>query len=107
MLSMMRAGRKTQKKAFAQRSLANRNKRVMQEKKANLANFVNQFQNIVLQQYLDNPCLYNGRKFDLRCYMVIICCKPFYVFSQEGYARISLNDYTAMDFGVESEGKDG
>lgn len=42
--------------------------------------------------------------------MVIICCKPYFVFGQDGYARISLCDYSNENFGVpaaSSVGEDG
>lgn len=34
--------------------------------------------------------------------MVIISCKPYFVFSYPGYARLSLNDYNLEDYGVKS-----
>ena len=49
----------------------------------------------------------NNRKFDLRCFMVIICCKPYFVFSQDGYARISLNEYSTESFGATQTLEDG
>ena len=39
--------------------------------------------------------------------MVIICCKPYFVYSQDGYARISLTDYTTDNFGVSETTEDG
>eukprot|EP00806_Schmidingerella_arcuata_P003033 Macronucleus_3747.p1 GENE.Macronucleus_3747~~Macronucleus_3747.p1 ORF type:complete len:207 (+),score=27.99 Macronucleus_3747:1-621(+) len=39
--------------------------------------------------------------------MVVICCKPYFVFSQDGYARISLNDYTTDNFGISTTTEDG
>ena len=60
------------------------------ERHTNIIRLVQEFKNVVVQRYLENPCLINGRKFDLRCFMVIICCKPYFVYSQDGYARISL-----------------
>ena len=68
---------------------------------------VQEFKNVVVQRYLKNPCLINGRKFDLRCFMVIICCKPYFVYSQDGYARISLNEYTTESFGRAETLEDG
>ena len=60
---------------------------------------VQEFKNVVVQRYLKEPCLINNRKFDLRCFMVIACCKPYFVYSQDGYARISLNEYSTESFG--------
>ena len=51
------------------------------ERHTNLIKLVQQFTGYVVQRYLERPCLINNRKFDLRCFMVIICCKPYFVFS--------------------------
>ena len=40
-----------------------------------------------------------GKKFDIRVFMVILCCKPFFVFSSPGYARVSLENFTMENFG--------
>ena len=32
--------------------------------------------------------------------MIVICSKPYFVFSQDGYARISLNEYSMDTFGL-------
>lgn len=77
------------------------------QRHTDLNTLVNTFQNIVVQKYLETPCLINSRKFDLRVFMVIICCKPYFVFSQGGYARISLNDYTTESFGKTETLADG
>ena len=47
----------------------------------NLDRLVQQFTGYVVQRYLERPCLINNRKFDLRCFMVVICCKPYFVYS--------------------------
>ena len=39
--------------------------------------------------------------------MVVICSKPYFVYSQDGYARISLNDYTTESFGATETTEDG
>ena len=39
--------------------------------------------------------------------MVIICCKPYFVFSHPGYVRKSLNDYTTDNFGKTEAADDG
>lgn len=50
-----------------------------------------------------------GRKFDLRAFMVILCCKPYFVFASPAFARVSLQDFTMENFGKkvfnESSGK--
>lgn len=61
----------------------------------------------MIQRYLEEPCLIKNKKFDIRSFMVIICCKPYFVFSQDGYARLSLNDYTTDDFGRLQTKEDG
>ena len=58
---------------------------------------------IVVQKYCENPLLVDGRKFDLRAYMVITCMKPYLVLYQPGYVRMSLNPYTTENFGKESK----
>ena len=77
------------------------------QRHTNLNKLVSELQNIVVQRYLENPCLIKGRKFDLRCYMVVICCKPYFVYSQDGYARISLNQYSTDSFGMTETKEDG
>lgn len=72
-----------------------------------MINLVKNFEGMLAQKYLTTPCLIRGSKFDLRCFMVIICCKPFFVFSELGYARISLNQYTTESFGEVTTTEDG
>ncbi|KRX03061.1 hypothetical protein PPERSA_10142 [Pseudocohnilembus persalinus] len=53
----------------------------------------------ILQQYLDKPFLYNKRKFDIRCYMLITCvnsCLKAYWYS-EGYIRTSGSEFDLSD----------
>lgn len=45
----------------------------------------------VIQKYLENPLLINGKKFDIRCYVVIACTKPVLVLFHHGYCRLSIN----------------
>lgn len=53
---------------------------------------------IVVQKYIENPLLIDGRKFDLRVYMIVVCMKPYLVLYQPGYVRMSLNPYTTENF---------
>ena len=50
----------------------------------------------IVQKYIDNPLLYNKRKFDIRCYLLITsmngCIKGYWY--QEGYVRTSGKDFT-------------
>ncbi|KAL7671458.1 hypothetical protein ACOME3_006356 [Neoechinorhynchus agilis] len=51
----------------------------------------------LIQKYIKNPLLLNKKKFDIRCFMVIASTKPFLVFHDPGYVRISLNDFVLDD----------
>lgn len=48
----------------------------------------------IVQKYVEKPLLINGKKFDIRCYMLIACCKPFLVLFHQGYLRLSIQKYT-------------
>ncbi|CAG01732.1 unnamed protein product, partial [Tetraodon nigroviridis] len=47
----------------------------------------------IVQQYIQNPLLLNGKKFDVRSYLLIACTCPFVVFFRHGYVRLSCNLY--------------
>lgn len=66
---------------------------------------VSNLEGIIIQRYLETPALYNGRKFDIRAFMVILCCKPWFVFSCPGYARVSLSNFSTADYGKRSSEK--
>lgn len=70
----------------------------------NIKSLVSELHNVIIQKYADKPCLYKGKKFDLRVYMLIGCVKPYLVLYNPGYCRISLNDFTLDDFNT-PEGK--
>ena len=53
---------------------------------------------LVVQKYIENPLLIDGRKFDIRAYMIVVCMKPYLVLYQPGYVRMSLNTYTTDNF---------
>ena len=61
------------------------------KKSSNLNILVKELKDVVVQRYIENPCLIKGRKFDIRAFMVIVCSKPYFVYAHQGYARISLN----------------
>lgn len=44
-------------------------------------------------RYIQNPLLLNGKKFDVRSYLLIACAMPYMVFFGHGYARLTLNLY--------------
>ncbi|GAB4815434.1 hypothetical protein N2152v2_002480 [Parachlorella kessleri] len=51
-------------------------------------------ENIVASQYVANPFLVNGYKFDMRIYVLVRCCDPLRVFiHEEGLARFCTNKY--------------
>lgn len=60
-------------------------------------------QNVIVQKYIDSPCLFKNKKFDIRAFMVVICAKPYFVYSYPGYTRISINDFTTDDFGEKTQ----
>jgi len=47
--------------------------------------------------YIANPLLINGKKFDIRCYMLISSVKPLIVLYHSGYIRLSMFDFDAQD----------
>ncbi|XP_004607218.1 inactive polyglycylase TTLL10 [Sorex araneus] len=47
----------------------------------------------VVQRYIQNPLLLDGKKFDVRSYLLIACTVPYMVFFGHGYARLTLNLY--------------
>ena len=54
---------------------------------------------IVLQKYLDSPLLYNGRKFDIRCYVLVDYC--FNVFMcREGHLKACSQKYDLNDLDI-------
>jgi len=74
-------------------------KEKVEVKKADLKVVVKDLQNVMVQKYMHNPCLYKGRKFDMRAFMVIISAKPWFVYSHPGYTRVSLEEFHCDDFG--------
>ncbi|XP_072864067.1 inactive polyglycylase TTLL10 isoform X2 [Chlorocebus sabaeus] len=47
----------------------------------------------VVQRYIQNPLLLDGRKFDVRSYLLIACTTPYMIFFSHGYARLTLSLY--------------
>ncbi|XP_054547056.1 LOW QUALITY PROTEIN: inactive polyglycylase TTLL10 [Talpa occidentalis] len=47
----------------------------------------------VVQRYIQNPLLLDGKKFDVRSYLLIACAMPCMVFFGHGYARLTLSLY--------------
>ncbi|XP_033702011.1 inactive polyglycylase TTLL10 isoform X4 [Tursiops truncatus] len=46
-----------------------------------------------LARYIQNPLLLDGKKFDVRSYLLIACTMPYMVFFGHGYARLTLGLY--------------
>lgn len=53
----------------------------------------------IVQQYIENPLLYNKRKFDIRCYMLLTSINGIYkgYWYQEGYIRTSSKEFTVKN----------
>ncbi|KAM6216866.1 inactive polyglycylase TTLL10 [Rhynchocyon petersi] len=47
----------------------------------------------IVQRYIENPLLLDGKKFDVRAYLLIACAMPYMVFFGHGYARLTLGLY--------------
>jgi tubulin--tyrosine ligase like protein 10 len=42
---------------------------------------------------MEKPLLLNGKKFDIRCYVLIVRTAPMLVLFHHGYLRLSLFNY--------------
>lgn len=47
----------------------------------------------IIQRYIASPLLIQGRKFDIRVFMLIGSTRPYNVFFHSGYLRLSVNLY--------------
>ncbi|KAF7655265.1 hypothetical protein LDENG_00058110 [Lucifuga dentata] len=47
----------------------------------------------IVQQYIQNPLLLKGKKFDVRSYLLIACTAPYMVFFRHGYVRLTCDLY--------------
>ncbi|CAK8697990.1 uncharacterized protein LOC143449276 [Clavelina lepadiformis] len=47
----------------------------------------------IVQRYVTNPLLLEGRKFDVRNYFLIACTNPLVVFYRDGYCRLTCMPY--------------
>lgn len=58
----------------------------------------------VVSQYLSNPYLINGYKFDLRIYCLVTCYDPLKVYMfKEGLVRFATQKYTNSAKSVDSQ----
>ncbi|XP_065834366.1 protein polyglycylase TTLL10-like [Oscarella lobularis] len=48
----------------------------------------------IVQRYIRNPLLLEGRKFDIRTYLLIAHTMPYFVFYHHGYVRLSCQPYS-------------
>ncbi|XP_060707797.1 tubulin monoglycylase TTLL3-like isoform X2 [Hemiscyllium ocellatum] len=47
----------------------------------------------IVQRYVAEPLLLEGRKFDVRSYFLIACTSPYVTFYRHGYAKLTCNEY--------------
>ncbi|KAJ6658788.1 hypothetical protein lerEdw1_019710 [Lerista edwardsae] len=47
----------------------------------------------IVQRYIDRPLLLEGKKFDVRSYLLIACTVPYMLFFGHGYARLTCLNY--------------
>nr|XP_020637933.1 inactive polyglycylase TTLL10 isoform X2 [Pogona vitticeps] len=47
----------------------------------------------IVQRYIDKPLLLEGKKFDVRSYLLIACTVPYMVFFGHGYVRLTCLNY--------------
>lgn len=48
-------------------------------------------------RYITAPLLLEDRKFDIRCYLMIVSTMPYLVLFAPGYVRLSLRKYSLSD----------
>ncbi|KFV05263.1 Protein polyglycylase TTLL10, partial [Tauraco erythrolophus] len=49
----------------------------------------------IVQRYIHQPLLLEGKKFDVRSYLLIACTAPYVLFFGQGYVRLTCVDYDA------------
>ena len=51
---------------------------------------------MILQKYIDNPLLYQRRKFDIRCFSLVTCINGVMkgYFYRDGYIRTASKEYS-------------
>ncbi|XP_074655111.1 uncharacterized protein LOC141908801 [Tubulanus polymorphus] len=51
----------------------------------------------IVQRYINDPLLVEGKKFDIRAYMMIPSTSPFMLYYHGGYLRLSIHKYNKDD----------
>ncbi|CAL8107214.1 unnamed protein product [Calicophoron daubneyi] len=51
----------------------------------------------VVQRYISAPLLIKGRKFDIRCYMLVASTMPYLVLYHPGYVKLAVSPYSVDD----------
>ncbi|XP_068772293.1 inactive polyglycylase TTLL10 isoform X1 [Struthio camelus] len=49
----------------------------------------------IVQRYIHQPLLLEGKKFDVRSYLLIACTAPYVLFFAQGYVRLTCTNYDA------------
>ena len=47
----------------------------------------------VIQKYIENPLLIENKKFDIRCYAMVVSTDPYILLFKHGYVRRALETY--------------
>ncbi|NXY49677.1 TTL10 polyglycylase, partial [Ceuthmochares aereus] len=47
----------------------------------------------IVQRYIEKPLLLEGKKFDVRSYLLIACTAPYVLFFAQGYVRLTCVNY--------------
>ncbi|KAL8198398.1 UNVERIFIED_CONTAM: Protein polyglycylase ttll10 [Gekko kuhli] len=50
----------------------------------------------IVQRYIEKPLLLEGKKFDVRSYLLIACMSPYMLFFGHGYVRLTCLKYDPM-----------
>lgn len=58
----------------------------------------------VVQEYLNNPYLIDGLKFDMRIYVLVMSCDPLKIFlHREGLVRFATQPYQPLSLNSDKE----
>ena len=51
------------------------------------------YDSYTMYRYITHPLLLDGRKFDIRVYLLVVAAKPYVVLYADGYVRLSCSSY--------------